>query len=364
MGGKRLIVLSGEWGKRALTVENGGGACLIKMQIDCLENRLYLAVRQECERFVSPLKSEVVVPFEVNKEAHFMVVTAGLEVVLYGTASDKRLWQGNMLDGFKGEIARLESEFSESPNPGKVENGVTGGYKVRQGEVNGRKMGEDGAVSCRSVVESGDSSQACGAAEAKAENDSSAAVEYDDFLIAESNYFEENAFVPTKKSLSAFGRAFRVGCKGGSVAGGGASSSVVVESGSFDRVEVERGEGRRVVGVNGGESFPLSDFYERVKGRVDGLFKGGERISALEEALPLTKWVKVPCEGGYYALGTVGEPPDYLCYGLPGRGGAVVPEALEGYARWFPLDVRFPNGEGLWVLYQDARTGESVRLRR
>ena len=50
-----------------------------------------------------------------------------------------------------------------------------------------------------------------------------------------------------------------------------------------------------------------------------------------------------------------------MAYGLPGVGTDNVPEGLEGYSQWIPLDSNNPNGDGYFVMFQDANTGESIK---
>ena len=94
---------------------------------------------------------------------------------------------------------------------------------------------------------------------------------------------------------------------------------------------------------------------------MDKLFDTGDRMKSMEERMPDTKWVKIPYEkSGYYVVGIIGTRPDYIAYGLPGAYSAEAPEELGKSARWWPLDAGKPDGDGVWLLYQDARTGESV----
>lgn len=104
------------------------------------------------------------------------------------------------------------------------------------------------------------------------------------------------------------------------------------------------------------------NFYEQIEGQLNALFDKYPRDTHLESLLPFTKWVKVDYEndGRYYVVGIVGEKPDYICYGIPGVFTPAPPSALDGYCQWLPRDAAKPEGEGYWLLYQDAASGESV----
>lgn len=107
---------------------------------------------------------------------------------------------------------------------------------------------------------------------------------------------------------------------------------------------------------------PLS-FYEQVKDQVEKLFKMYPEQSQLTNLMPNTKWVKVDFDsnGKYYVVGIIGSKPDYLCYGVPGKYSSTPPESLDGYCQWFPLDIQNAVGDGFWLMYQDALSGESVK---
>ncbi len=114
--------------------------------------------------------------------------------------------------------------------------------------------------------------------------------------------------------------------------------------------EVKEVEGRKMT------------FYEKNKESIDKLFSVGEREETLQSLLPQTKWVKVSYdESRHYIVGLIGESPDYICYGLPGVYSSRPPIAESGYTQWLPISVREPHGKGYWILYQCAKTGETIK---
>lgn len=105
---------------------------------------------------------------------------------------------------------------------------------------------------------------------------------------------------------------------------------------------------------------PLS-FYETIKEKLDALFQSGVQCVELENIMPDTRWVKVDYdERRYYAVGLIGARPDYVCYGVPARYTPTAPEELAGYCNWVPIKAQEPEGDGYWLLFQDADTGESI----
>lgn len=103
-------------------------------------------------------------------------------------------------------------------------------------------------------------------------------------------------------------------------------------------------------------------FYERTATQLAQLFERHPRHERLEKLLPGTRWVRIDFDAKrYYAVGLVGDRPDYVCYAVPAGYTADPPVELKGYAVWVPAEPENPTGEGYWVMYQDAATGESVK---
>lgn len=103
-------------------------------------------------------------------------------------------------------------------------------------------------------------------------------------------------------------------------------------------------------------------FYERAAKQIDELFRTNPRHEQLEKLMPSTKWVKVDYNnsGKFYVVGIIGSTPDYLCYGVPAMYTTAPPIELEGYSAFVPLDPSKPQSNGFWLMYQDATTGAAV----
>lgn len=105
-----------------------------------------------------------------------------------------------------------------------------------------------------------------------------------------------------------------------------------------------------------------NQFFELISEQIDDLFENYPRVDELEELLPNSKWVKIDFEndGNEYVLGLIYDQFDlkYICYGVPGEFNSVPPKQL-GECQWLPLNPKEP-GDGYWVIYQDASTGEKV----
>ena len=68
--------------------------------------------------------------------------------------------------------------------------------------------------------------------------------------------------------------------------------------------------------------------------------------------------------GEYYVVGLMYENGEikYVCYGIPSVYGDEPPKELKGFAQWLPIDSTKSDGFGYWITYQDAETGENVKL--
>ena len=106
-------------------------------------------------------------------------------------------------------------------------------------------------------------------------------------------------------------------------------------------------------------------FYEQIKNQLDDLFGSNPQFETLNNMMPDTKWIKVDYDGSgkYYVVGIIGKKPDYICYGVPAVYTPAPPDELDGYCQWLPLDESKPEGEGFWIMYQDAVSGDSVSFK-
>ena len=106
-------------------------------------------------------------------------------------------------------------------------------------------------------------------------------------------------------------------------------------------------------------------YFEQVKDKMDALFLAGTRDKDLEALMPDSRWVRIEySHSHFYVVGLIGgkgSVPDYICYGLPATYSSDPPTSLGRDARWTPLDVKKPQGEGYWLLFQSAKSGETIR---
>ncbi len=111
---------------------------------------------------------------------------------------------------------------------------------------------------------------------------------------------------------------------------------------------------------------PQPTFYDDIKEQIDTLFEKYPEEEILKQIIPDSKWVKIDYEekGEYYVVGLLYEDGKikYVCYGVPSIYSNEPPEDIKGFSQWLPVDSERENGFGYWITYQDAKTGENVKL--
>lgn len=107
-------------------------------------------------------------------------------------------------------------------------------------------------------------------------------------------------------------------------------------------------------------------FFLRLKPQIDKLFEKNPTETNLEEMFPSSKWVKVEYEddGDFYVFGLIYQDNEvkYVCYGVPAVYEKEPPKELSGYPIFIPLNKEDKEGFGYYITYQDAETGEPIRV--
>ncbi|MBO7526392.1 MAG: hypothetical protein J6T74_00675 [Clostridia bacterium] len=107
-------------------------------------------------------------------------------------------------------------------------------------------------------------------------------------------------------------------------------------------------------------------FFDEIKEQIQSLFGKYPEEEILKDIIPNSKWVKIDYEdkGEYYVVGLLYEENKikYVCYGVPSTHSLEPPEDLKGFSQWLPIDTEKEDGFGYWITYQDADTGENVKL--
>ncbi len=110
------------------------------------------------------------------------------------------------------------------------------------------------------------------------------------------------------------------------------------------------------------------NFYSLIKAQIDELFARFPHFTTFEELIPNSEWVKVSFsdnEAEHYLLGKLYQNAlvSHVCYAIPAESFLELPpKSLADFVQWIPLNPSESEGKGYWVMYQDAETGENVRV--
>lgn len=108
-------------------------------------------------------------------------------------------------------------------------------------------------------------------------------------------------------------------------------------------------------------------FIDEISKQINLLFESYPEETTLEEIIPNSKWVKVDFnnENKFYVVGLIykenGEV-EYICYGIPAKYSEIPPKDFNENAQFLPLNLEFPNGDGYWITYQDANSGNLIHV--
>lgn len=116
------------------------------------------------------------------------------------------------------------------------------------------------------------------------------------------------------------------------------------------------------------EEMGEGDFYSLIKDQIDDLFARFPHNADLENLVDNSKWVTISYDNVEkdYVVGLLYDEEknlEFIAYGVPGNIENQPPSQIIEYSQWLPLDPKTPSESGYWVMFQDAVTGDSVRLR-
>lgn len=178
---------------------------------------------------------------------------------------------------------------------------------------------------------------------------------YDDEAVATENYYELDNQL--KAELSAVKRSTieKVLSEDGSplIKNEGNENRFVFEEFSYQTDETAQNKNE-------------SDFFSTVKNELEQLFNDFQSEEGLEKAFLNSRWARVYyAEDKFYVVGVIKEngAEKYICYGVPAVYSEQPPKELDGYCTFIPNSVFDLNGDGYWMLFQDAVSGKCVTPR-
>ena len=104
-------------------------------------------------------------------------------------------------------------------------------------------------------------------------------------------------------------------------------------------------------------------YYDTAKEELENIFAKFPEENSLLKLFPLSRFARINYSlDKFYVVGVIKEDnlPKYICYGVPGAYSETPPKELDGYCTFIPLSVFDIMGDGFWMMFQDAITGECI----
>ncbi len=185
-----------------------------------------------------------------------------------------------------------------------------------------------------------------------------APITYDDEVVATENYYENDGALLEKISLIESFDNENVRSQDGKPDNRGEEK---------EKEEFARGFGvQNETDCDDSQKFnEQNPYYRHAKPELDALFLKFPEEEGLTRAVMDSKWIRIHySETRYYVVGLVKEKGKerYICYGVPAKYSLNPPDELKGFCSFIPLSVFDLKGDGYWMMFQDAVTGECVKI--
>jgi hypothetical protein len=105
-------------------------------------------------------------------------------------------------------------------------------------------------------------------------------------------------------------------------------------------------------------------YYLEAEREIKEIFLKFPKEQVLEKTFTNSEWARINySESKYYVVGIIKEKdkPKYLCYGVPSEYSLEPPKELKDYCSFIPLSPLERKGDGYWMMFQDAITGDCIK---
>ena len=109
------------------------------------------------------------------------------------------------------------------------------------------------------------------------------------------------------------------------------------------------------------QDFP---YFQTAKKELDELFDKFPIDLGLTKLFPDSTFVRINYSSDkYYVVGVIKEnkKEKYICYGVPSPYSEKAPKELDGFCSFIPLSIFDTQGDGYFMMFQDAITGECIK---
>ncbi len=112
-------------------------------------------------------------------------------------------------------------------------------------------------------------------------------------------------------------------------------------------------------------SIELPEYYKTIRGELKKIFSSSDCERALERQIENSKWAKVYFSNEkYYVVGIIYDEksPKYICYGIPVNSKEEKIKEIDTYSTFIPLSPLKSEGQGYYILFQNAENGSCINI--
>ena len=108
-------------------------------------------------------------------------------------------------------------------------------------------------------------------------------------------------------------------------------------------------------------------FFDEIEQQFDTMMQQGSVCEEVQNLIPNSQWVYIQDQETepQCIIGKIFDEENnirYICCGMPAKNFDDVGQVNLEYSQWLPLNPQDPEGRGYYITYQDAKTGENIKL--